>query len=582
MAFQLIIARGNSEGEQVVVVELAIRIGRDSDNGMVLTDAGVSRQHARIFNQQGMAWIEDLGSANGTLVNGERLDKPRALKTGDALAIGAALINFIEIEDVRFPVPLTGKAGALPPPPSTLTPSSREPMVPWETGEKPALFEGEPDVTDPLGKPQSVDPKVSHPPSKPALAPSPPVAEKPIVAPKSGLVSASVLKRSPDVSEQITVRGTPDAPPPTPRKPSAVAPVSDTKTPVVSAAPRDEFKLATDATAIDSEQTAVEQTELISMSPRVLDRALRQRVANETLGAQLAAGWHGLSSRTHLIITAMSVFFVTVVLLALFRLFNPDPVVALPGEPNWIFVSNEPIRHSFGLGDGVTYPRSDAKDFSFDFVSPTEAAVLVHYLAQDIDRGEVAVVVNGVDVGLVPADISVPDREIETLIPQRVLKRGEKNILTFDNVRNPPGLERWRIEGIWLELLPIPPFAEDEAIHRARQLAKHAGLLYAQRDIGRDNVFRAWKAYRESWQVLLGVAEDRRTTLFEQSQRKANELGQELDRQCGALMLDAKRQIESKDPERAKEILLEVGLYFPSDEHRCHVLANEKLDEYQL
>ncbi len=82
--------------------------------------------------------------------------------------------------------------------------------------------------------------------------------------------------------------------------------------------------------------------------------------------------------------------------------------------------------------------------------------------------------------------------------------------------------------------------------------------------------------------MLLAVPEGQRTSLFDQMRSRASELAQELDQQCGQLMLDAKKQMELKNPDKAKEILESVSLTFPTNEHRCHQLANERLDEYQL
>ncbi|MFI5261860.1 MAG: FhaA domain-containing protein [Candidatus Limnocylindrales bacterium] len=63
------------------------RIGRAPDNDLVLADAGVSRVHARIAPQQG-AWIfQDLGSSNGSFLNGHRVTEV-ALGRGDELRLG--------------------------------------------------------------------------------------------------------------------------------------------------------------------------------------------------------------------------------------------------------------------------------------------------------------------------------------------------------------------------------------------------------------------------------------------------------------------------------------------------------------
>jgi hypothetical protein len=57
-------------------------------NDVVIGDAEVSRQHARVTRTPGGYVLEDLGSTNGTFVNGERLTTPRVLNPGDLIALG--------------------------------------------------------------------------------------------------------------------------------------------------------------------------------------------------------------------------------------------------------------------------------------------------------------------------------------------------------------------------------------------------------------------------------------------------------------------------------------------------------------
>ncbi len=65
-------------------------IGRSSENGLVLADNAVSRKHANITNTEAGPVIKDLGSTNGTYVNGTRLkpDEPTLLKPGDKVKFG--------------------------------------------------------------------------------------------------------------------------------------------------------------------------------------------------------------------------------------------------------------------------------------------------------------------------------------------------------------------------------------------------------------------------------------------------------------------------------------------------------------
>src|SRR5215472_14466538 len=73
-------------GEFPIVPEKQIIVGRSSDLDMVLVEDMVSRKHARIAMQNDQIWIEDLGSTNGTFVNGEKIKRAR-LKEGDRVLI---------------------------------------------------------------------------------------------------------------------------------------------------------------------------------------------------------------------------------------------------------------------------------------------------------------------------------------------------------------------------------------------------------------------------------------------------------------------------------------------------------------
>jgi hypothetical protein len=81
-------------GEFPVASEKQILIGRSSDLDMVLVEDMVSRKHARIAMQTDQIWIEDLGSTNGTFVNGEKIKRAR-LKEGDRVLIGTSILKLI-------------------------------------------------------------------------------------------------------------------------------------------------------------------------------------------------------------------------------------------------------------------------------------------------------------------------------------------------------------------------------------------------------------------------------------------------------------------------------------------------------
>lgn len=74
-------------------IERRIRIGRQSDNDLVITDPGVSRHHAEVINHNGTCTLHDLGSTNGTYVNGSVVSE-HALRDGDRISLGSTVVEF--------------------------------------------------------------------------------------------------------------------------------------------------------------------------------------------------------------------------------------------------------------------------------------------------------------------------------------------------------------------------------------------------------------------------------------------------------------------------------------------------------
>jgi pSer/pThr/pTyr-binding forkhead associated (FHA) protein len=94
--FQLIMRTGPTPGAAFTLEGDQITIGRDSSNGIVINDAEISRRHARLTFQGGKYVLEDLGSTNGTFVNGQRLAGPRVLKAGEVVSFGEQIVLVFE------------------------------------------------------------------------------------------------------------------------------------------------------------------------------------------------------------------------------------------------------------------------------------------------------------------------------------------------------------------------------------------------------------------------------------------------------------------------------------------------------
>lgn len=81
------------DGQRIVLGEAIVTIGRLGDSTLMLDDRNVSRHHAEIRPQGTGFVLIDLGSTNGTTVNGERVAE-RQLRDGDLIEFGAIVIRF--------------------------------------------------------------------------------------------------------------------------------------------------------------------------------------------------------------------------------------------------------------------------------------------------------------------------------------------------------------------------------------------------------------------------------------------------------------------------------------------------------
>jgi EmrB/QacA subfamily drug resistance transporter len=96
----LTIVSGPGAGESATIHGSAT-IGRDEGNDLRVPDPEVSRRHAKVTVQEGIAWIDDLDSLNGTYVNGERVLERQSLFDGDRIQVWPAIIELTLPVDER-------------------------------------------------------------------------------------------------------------------------------------------------------------------------------------------------------------------------------------------------------------------------------------------------------------------------------------------------------------------------------------------------------------------------------------------------------------------------------------------------
>jgi pSer/pThr/pTyr-binding forkhead associated (FHA) protein len=90
---ELTIETGPDAGHSHRAGDRALRLGRSPDNDIILRDPATSGHHARVERRGETFWIVDLGSTNGTLVNGEPIQE-KELNSGDRVTIGQNAVQF--------------------------------------------------------------------------------------------------------------------------------------------------------------------------------------------------------------------------------------------------------------------------------------------------------------------------------------------------------------------------------------------------------------------------------------------------------------------------------------------------------
>jgi pSer/pThr/pTyr-binding forkhead associated (FHA) protein len=92
----VVVASPSLDAGLVRVLDSApVTLGRGAQNDLTLdSDDFASATHARIEPRRDGVWVEDVGSTNGTYVNGARIAKPRALRPGDVIRVGSSDLRY--------------------------------------------------------------------------------------------------------------------------------------------------------------------------------------------------------------------------------------------------------------------------------------------------------------------------------------------------------------------------------------------------------------------------------------------------------------------------------------------------------
>ncbi|MBL9039480.1 MAG: FHA domain-containing protein [Archangium sp.] len=520
MSFQLVIASGKEAGREFVFDQDSVLIGRTEECDVILYEAGVSRKHARLIEQGDSVVIEDLNSSNGTKVNGEAVQR-QALKDGDTIGLGTIAFTFTYVHAQEG----DGATGEVP-----LEDGGLHTRVVKASELKRSRNKGV------AGVPENVQrgdlAQLGGRETKMMEA----VDDPPPLSPAAGAYSRrkSTEGARPERPKQVVEKV---------------------------------LESALDVKLNDIELSAAEKARI-------------RRKKGEQLG-RVEIFWTQASKPVRIAVAVLALLFVAAMVAVVNGLLQQGETVNKPREATAL--TADPVEHSFGLGDGVMFEHANSVSFEFEPKAPVQVMVVLHYQSKDIAPGEVMVSVNGVEVGPLDADALAADEvSHDLLIPSTVLKRNEVNTLTFDNLKNPPWSDTWRVWNLSVEVAVLPETDAEGLKTDALSKFHRAELKLTQAGIGAANLWHAYKDFREAWLTLESLPAEQRGATYDLARRNMVETRSKLDLQCNKLLLEARQRFELKQYDKAHAALDHVKDYFPTRSgHPCQFRAETARQEYE-
>jgi predicted component of type VI protein secretion system len=154
--YQLTMRSGPNPGRTFPIEQEEVLLGRDLANDIAIGDPEVSRRHARLIWRDDNILLEDLGSTNGTFLNGERISSPKQLRAGDVITFGENVVMVFEKTSYDPDATIVSPRGAEPAQPAQVTPPPKyqevqEPQY-YQQAPEPSTYE-QPEPQPPVSRP---------------------------------------------------------------------------------------------------------------------------------------------------------------------------------------------------------------------------------------------------------------------------------------------------------------------------------------------------------------------------------------------------------------------------------------------
>jgi pSer/pThr/pTyr-binding forkhead associated (FHA) protein len=194
MDYQLVVQQGRSAAKTIRLADGVTTVGRQDGCELTVRSSQVSRKHCQLFEKKGLLLVKDLGSANGTFVNGTRIEEQRVLEPGDELTVGPIkfLIEKATSTAASAPAPSADLASGSDPdakvkPTDTAIPEPVDAPIPFDEDDVLSFVTGDDETVSPTSKPAQAAPtaakKAPQAKVEPTKVASQPTAPSPSVKP---------------------------------------------------------------------------------------------------------------------------------------------------------------------------------------------------------------------------------------------------------------------------------------------------------------------------------------------------------------------------------------------------------------
>jgi FHA domain-containing protein len=508
LGFSLKILEGPDSGKVYSFDRVEITIGRTMDNDVVINDPGISRQHMSIRDKGGAYILKDLGSSNGTKLNGKKIGE-EVLRPGDVIMMGTV--------QVRFEGP-SGSSKAKKP---AKRPARRQPS-------KRAPPRRQPTARQAGGK--------SRPGRKPAAG----GRRQPQAAKSKGRPQKPMI-RSSGVRQQNEE----------PKKVEEPAAAPEPTRPGKRGGARGKRR-----------------------------KGAKEKFSIKGLVTKMVTWFKGLDKKFQIaLISGAAVLLVLMIVKAVQS--GKEIVQVATDHSDQLFTAGMRDANkrmmTFGYGPVKMRCRSSA---NFKFKYANGRTILKYAVAAIDNRQEVAIQLNGMQIGYAPITMDKWSEKIHLVLPRKHLLGDEENRLSFVNTinySNPESKQQWAVMVTAIDETPLPQ-PDSRAAEEAFGIAKER---YKTRGVSPPNAYQAMQNFMRARDLLELLPEASRPEIYDESNEMIEKINEELNRKFKDLMFTAEKEQQFGHHRNAKELFRQIMITFPNTEDPRHIRARKKYERYK-